>query len=176
MKAFLGKQKLKEKAIALSNSAKSLLKFLRVRKFRLHGHASQGLMVEFTSSIPLLAAAWWPPGSLATSPAPRTWSSPCTRSSGSPGRKSERKWCLFKKVGKLVYLMLAWHVSLLLEQDSSVPATRVSFNVVQVAGLQKSDLVFARGRRGSDNRSYMIFFKKITPPYFGFWFYAQKRY
>ena len=58
MKAFLGKQKLKEKAIAPSKSAKSLLKFLRVRKFRLHGHASQGLMVEFTSSIPLLAAAW----------------------------------------------------------------------------------------------------------------------
>ena len=58
MKAFLGKQKLKEKAIALSNSAKSLLKFLRVRKFRLHGHASQGLVEKVTSSIPLLAAAW----------------------------------------------------------------------------------------------------------------------
>ena len=67
-----------------------------------------------------------------------------------------------------MHLVLPGHISLLLEQDSSVPATRVSFNVVQVAGLQKSDLVFARGRRGSDNKSDMIFFKKITPPYFGF--------
>ena len=107
MKAFLGKQKLKEKAIALSNSTKSLLKFLRVRKFRLHGHASQGLVEKVTSSIPLLAAAWWPPGSLATSPAPRTWSSPCTRSSGSPGWGRWKEIVSFQK-GLGSWLTLCW--------------------------------------------------------------------
>ena len=63
MKAFLGKQKLKEKAIALSNSAKSLLKFLRIRKFRLHGHASQWLMLkghlQYSSASCCMVTAWF---------------------------------------------------------------------------------------------------------------------
>ena len=71
--------------------------------------------------------------------------------------------------------MLAWHVSLLLEQDSSVPATRVLFNVVQVAGLQKSGLVFARCRRGTHNRSDMTFVKKITPRYFWYFIFCTKK-
>ena len=177
MKAFLGKQKLKEKAIALSNSAKSLMKFFKNQKIPFAWACFSGtdgrIHLQYSSASCCMVTAWFAGDFSCTSYLKFslhtifrfTWMGKVTGN------------CVFsKKVGKLAHLMLAWHVSLLLEQDSSVPATRVSFNVVQVAGLQKSDLVFARGRRGSDNRSDMIFFKKITPPYFGFWFYAQKRY
>ena len=51
-----------------------------------HGQPPKHKFVVFvTSSTPQRAAAWWRPGWQGTSPAPRTWSSPCTRSSSSPG-------------------------------------------------------------------------------------------
>ena len=108
MKAFLGKQKLKEKAIALSNSAKSLLKFFKNQKIPFawacfSGTGGKGHL-QYSSASCCMVTAWFAGDFSCTSYLKFslhtifrfTWM----------GKVKGN--CVFsKKVGKLAHLMLA---------------------------------------------------------------------
>ena len=63
MKAFLGKQKLKEKAIALSNSAKSLMKFFKNQKIPFAWACFSGTdgkgHLQYSSASCCMVTAWF---------------------------------------------------------------------------------------------------------------------